>query len=136
MPVHTMTPIHEEIESTMPEIAGTPILKEEAGVSINVAADTTTQDGKKEEVETSSSASTVVPVNEEEEELDSGMIAIGYFFNVPSVKWHPELEMMSRPGLTQGQYEQRVLAQGYVHDFLCRLRHPQFIHPHDFMSRS
>lgn len=119
MSVHTMTPIREEVESTMSANADTHALKEEADVNINKAANTTVPVSKEEEVKTSSSASTIVPFYEEEEEdVDSGIITIGYFFKVPCVKWHPEIEMMSKSGLTQGQYERKVLAQGYVdHSF-------------------
>ena len=108
-----MTPILEEgVESTMSANVGPCFPKKEANfdVDINIAAKTTTTD-RQEEVKTSSSASTIVPVREEEEELDGEMMVIGYFFQVPSVKWHPKLEMMSKAGLTQGQYEQKVLAQ-------------------------
>lgn len=120
MLAHTMTPIHEEeVENTMSANAGIPILKEEADVNINMAANTTTLVGE-EEVMTSSSASTIVPNHDEEE-----LIVIGYFFQVPSVKWHPNLEMMSKAGLTQGQYEQKVLAHRYVDYFACRLRIPK-----------
>lgn len=91
---------------------GASVLKMEANVNVHEAANTTTTDGQ-EEVKASNSATNILPVREEEE-LDSGMMVIGYFFQVPSVKWHPNLEMMSKAGLTQGQYEQKVLAQGYV----------------------
>lgn len=114
MSAHSMTPIREEeVETILSASASTPILKEEADSNISVAANTTIPVGE-EEVKMSSSASTVVPIREEEEELNCGTIVIGYFFQIPSVKWHPQLEMMSKAGVTQGQYEQRVLAQGYV----------------------
>lgn len=113
-----MTPIREEEgESTMSANASTPIVKEQAGVNIKKAIDTTTHVGE-EELNTSSSASTIVPIHDEEGR-NSDTIVIAYFFQVPSVKWHPKLEMMSKSGLTQGQYERKVLAQGYVDNFDC-----------------
>ena len=118
-----MTPIcEEEVESTMSANLGSPARKE-PDVNTKKAANATVPDGKEEEIETSSSASTIVPVREEEkkEELESGMIVIGYFFQVPCVKWHPKLEMMSKAGLSQGQYERKVLAQGYVYNSSSRL---------------
>ena len=135
MSARIMTPIREEeVQTTLSANASTTICKDEAAVNINVAANSTTPIDE-EEVKTSSSASTIVPVREEEEEeLDSGMIVVGYFFQVPSVKWHPKLEMMSKAGLSQGQYEQKVLAQGYVDDVACRPRHPQLIYHHNFTS--
>ncbi|KAF6221222.1 hypothetical protein HO133_002077 [Letharia lupina] len=112
MSAHNITPIREdEVESTTSAIADTPFIKEEVHVNINMAAKTATPVGE-EEGKTSSSASTMVPIREEEE-LDGEMMVIGYFFQVPSVKWHPKLEMMSKAGLTQGQYEQKVLAQEF-----------------------
>ncbi|CAD6582090.1 MAG: hypothetical protein ASARMPREDX12_000754 [Alectoria sarmentosa] len=108
-----MTPIREEeVQTALSANAATALCKVEASVNTNVAADSTTPIDD-EEIKTSSSASTIVPVREEEEELDSEMIVVGYFFQVPSVKWHPKLEMMSKAGLSQGQYEQKVLAQGF-----------------------
>ena len=133
-----MTPIPEEgVESTMSANVGPCFPKKEANfdVDINIAAKTTTTD-RQDEVKTSSSASTIVPVREEEEELNGEMMVIGYFFQVPSVKWHPKLEMMSKAGLTQGQYEQKVLAQGYVDCFACQRWHPQFIHHHKSRASS
>ena len=136
-----MTPIREEeVEHTMsadsgaPEVKeeadvninlavnATPQVKEEADININMAVNTTALVGEKE-VMNSSAASTVVP-NHEEAELSSDTIVIGYFFQVPYVKWHPNLEMMSKAGLTQGQYERKVLNQGYVVYLACRLRIP------------
>lgn len=123
MSAHNITPIREdEVESTTSAIADTPFIKEEVHVNINMAAKTATPVGE-EEGKTSSSASTMVPIREEEE-LDGEMMVIGYFFQVPSVKWHPKLEMMSKAGLTQGQYEQKVLAQEYVDYFACPLCTP------------
>ena len=114
MSARIMTPIREEeVQTALSANAATALCKVEASVNTNVAADSTTPIDD-EEIKTSSSASTIVPVREEEEELDSEMIVVGYFFQVPSVKWHPKLEMMSKAGLSQGQYEQKVLAQGYV----------------------
>ena len=108
-----MTPIREEeVESIKSAQICTPALEEEADVSANNAANTTAPDGTEEEINTSSSASTIVPIREEE--LYNGIIIIGYFFQVPGVKWHPQLEMMSKSGLSQGEYERKVLAQGYV----------------------
>ena len=118
MSVHTMTPIREEeVESTVAVNVGTSTLKGDACVNANPIAETTLPVSGKEEVKSSSSTSTVVPVHKGvvKKELESGMIAIGYFYQVPSVKWHPQLEMMSKAGLTQGQYERKVLAQGYVY---------------------
>lgn len=107
-----MDPIREEeIQTALSANAGTPIC-EDAGVDIKTAADITTP-ASEEEVKTSSPASTIVPVHEHRE-LDGEMIIVGYCFQVPFVKWHPKLEMMSKAGLTQGQYEQKVLSQGYV----------------------
>ena len=109
-----MAPIREEeVETTMSTNNGASILGVEANVNVHMAANTTTINGQ-EEVKASSSASNILPVRKEEEEHGSEMMVIGYFFQVPSVKWHPNLEMMSKAGLTQGQYEQKVLAQGYV----------------------
>ena len=131
MSAHTMTPIREEEgETTMSTNDGASIPKVEANVNVHMAANTTTTDGQKG-VKTSNLATTIVPVREEKEELGSEMMVVGYFFQVPSVKWHPNLEMMSKAGLTQGQYEHKVLAQGYVDDFACQLRHPQFKHHHN-----
>ena len=113
-----MSPIREEdIEGTMAADDGTPTptLEGDTGVNANVAIKTTMPMSEKEDIETSSSTSTIVPLRKEtEKDVDSGMITIGHFFQVPSVKWHPELEMMSKAGLSQGQYERKVLAQGYV----------------------
>ena len=110
----------------------TPALEKEAEVGANKAANmTTTPDDKEEEINTSSSASTIVPLGEEE--MNGGMIVIGYFFQVPSVKWHPQLEMMSKSGLSQGQYERKVLAQGYVDGSSSRLIATT---PSSFMSSS
>lgn len=112
-----MTPIREEeVESTMSANACTSNPEGDAIVTANVTANTATPISEKEEIKTSSSASTMVPVRKEDKEkLGSGTIAIGYFSQVPSVKWHPTLEMMSKAGLSQGQYERKVLAQGYVY---------------------
>lgn len=108
-----MTPIREEeVEHTMSANIDTPDLKQEADVNVNLA-ETPTALVNEEEVMNSSSASTIVP-NHEEVELRSGTIVIAYFYQVPAVKWHPNLEMMSKAGLTQGQYERKVLSQGYV----------------------
>ena len=117
MSANAMIPIREEeVEVTISANVGTHTLKEEANVNANMAAKTTTPVSE-EEVKTSSSASTIVPVREEEEQqLDSGVVVIGFFFQVPTVKWHPKLEMMSKAGLSQGQYERKVLAQEYVND--------------------
>ena len=110
-----MTPIcEEEVQAILPASASTSTY-EEAGVDVNMAANSTTSVSD-EEVKTSSSASTIVRVRGEEE-LNGEMVVIGYFLQVPSVKWHPQLEMMSKAGLTQKQYEQRVLAQGCVNCF-------------------
>ena len=117
MPANAMTPIREEeVEVTMSANVGTQTLKEEADVNANMAAKTTTPVSE-EEVKTSSSASTIVPVREEEQQLDSGVVVIGFLFQVPTVKWHPKLEMLSKAGLSQGQYERKVLAQEYVNSF-------------------
>ena len=113
-----MTPIREEdIEGTMAADDGapTPTLEGATGVNANVTVKTTIPMSEKEDIKTSSSTSTIVPVRKEtEKDVDSGTITIGHFFQVPSVKWHPELEMMSKAGLTQRQYERKVLGQGYV----------------------
>ena len=118
MSARTMTPIREEdIEGTLAADDGTPTPTPEGdtGVSANVTVKTTIPRSEKEEIKTSSSTSTVVPVRKEtEKNVDGGMITIGHFSQVPSVKWHPELEMMSKAGLSQGQYERKVLALGYV----------------------
>lgn len=116
MSVHAMSPIREEeVESTMSANACTPNPEADANVNANMTANTATPISEKEEVKTSSSASTMIPVREKDkEELNSGTIAIGYVSQVPSVKWHPTLEMMSKAGMSQGQYERKVLAQGYV----------------------
>lgn len=112
-----MTTIREEeVQKILPAIASTSTYEEEAGVDINMAANSTTSVSS-EEVKASSSASTIVPVRGKEE-LNSEMVVIGYFLQVPSVKWHPKLEMMSKAGVTQRQYEQKVLVQGYV-DCFC-----------------
>ena len=133
-----MTPIREEeSESTMSANAATPIVKEEADVNIKKGADTTTPVGE-EEFKTSSSASTIVPTQKEEANK-RGMVVIGYFYQVPSVKWHPNFEMMSKAGLSQGQYERIILAQGYVDNFdylACPLRFHQFLYHHNFTSSS
>lgn len=100
----------EEVQTVLPANANTPICKEEAGVDTTMAANSTTCVSD-DEVETSSSAGTIVPVRGEEK-LNSETVVIGYFLQVPAVKWHPMLEMMSKAGLTQGQYERKVLAQG------------------------
>lgn len=112
-----MSPIREEeAEGTMSANVCTPTPKSDAIVNANMTANTATPIGEKEEVKTSSSASTMAPVGKEDkEELGSGTISIGYFFQVPCVKWNPTLEMMSKAGLSQGQYERKVLAQGYVY---------------------
>ena len=119
-----MSPIREEeVEhSTMSENTDAPDLKEEADVNADMAVNATALAGE-EEVMNSSSASTIVP-NHEEADISSDTIVIGYFFQVPSVKWHPNLEMMSQAGLTQGQYERKVLNQRYIDYFACRLRTP------------
>ncbi len=115
MSAHTMAPIREEeVENTMSTNDSASILEVEANANVHKTANTTTTDGQ-DEVKASSSATTILPVRGEEKELDSEMMVIGYFFQVPSVKWHPNLEMMSKAGLTQGQYEQKVLAKGYVY---------------------
>lgn len=124
MSARTMTPIREEdIEGTMAADDGTPTptLEGGTGVNANVTVKTTIPRSEKEEIKTSSSTSTIVPVRKEtEKNVDSGMITVGHFSQVPSVKWHPELEMMSKAGLTQGQYERKVVAQGYVCSaFIC-----------------
>lgn len=115
MSAHTITPIREEedVDSIMSADTGTRILKEDAHVNTNMVASTATPVGE-EEVKTSSSASTIVPIREEQEEVDSDdhIIVVGFVFQVPSAKWHSKLEMMSKAGLSQGQYEQKVLAQG------------------------
>lgn len=117
MSARTMTTIREEeVQKILPAIASTSTYEEEAGVDINMAANSTTSVSS-EEVKASSSASTIVPVRGKEE-LNSEMVVIGYFLQVPSVKWHPKLEMMSKAGVTQRQYEQKVLVQGYV-DCFC-----------------
>ena len=117
-----MTPIREEdIEGTMAarDSTPTPTLEGDTGVNANVTVKTTIPVSEKEDMESSSSTSTIVPMHKEvEKDVDSGMITIGHFFQVPSVKWHPELEMMSKAGLTQGQYERKVLAQEYVYSAL------------------
>ena len=122
MSARTMTPIREEdIECTMAagDSTSTPTLEGDTGVNANVTVKTTIPGSEEEDIETSSSTSTIVPVRKEaEKDVDSGMITIGHFFQVPSVKWHPELEVMSKAGLTQGQYERKVLAQGYVYSAL------------------
>ena len=120
MSVHAMPPIREEeIESTMPADVGRPTLEGDASVNAKIAANTAMATSEKEEIKTSGSTSTMVPIHQGvEKELGSGTIAIGYFFQVPCVKWHPELEMMSKVGLSQGEYERRVLAQGYVYSSL------------------
>ena len=124
MAAHAMTSIREEeIEGTMPTNVGTPSHEGNASVNIIMKENTSTPIGGEEVVKTSGSATTIVPGHEEgkqdnDQELDSGMVVIGYFFEVPSVKWHPALEMMSKAGLTQGQYERKVLAQRYVYLFL------------------
>ena len=122
MSARTMTPIREEdIEGTMAAGEGTPTptLEGDTGVNANVTVKNTIAMSEKEDIETSSSTSTIVPVHKEvEKDVDSGMITVGHFFQVPSVKWHPELEMMSKAGLSQGQYERKVLAQGYVYSVL------------------
>lgn len=112
-----MSPIREEeAEGNLSSKACTPNPKVDVNVTANVTVDTATAISEKEEVKTSSSASTMVPVGKKDkEELGSGTIVIGYFFQVPMVKWHPMLEMMSKAGLSQGQYERKVLAQGYVY---------------------
>ena len=119
MSARTMTPIREEgIEDTMAAGDGTPTptLGGDTGIKANITVKTTIPMSEKEEIKTSSSTSTIVPVRKEtEKDVDSGVITIGRFFQVPSVKWHPELEMMSKAGLTQGQYERKVVAQGYVY---------------------
>ena len=115
MPACSMAPIREEeVESVMSDKTSTPTLEKKANVSANKAADTTAPGGDEEKINTSSSASTIVPIRPEEQH--GGMIVIGYVFQVPSVKWHPQLEMMSKSGLSQGEYERNVLAQGYVDD--------------------
>ena len=89
--------------------------KVEAHVNDDKTANVATHANEEEEVKTSSPANTSAPRREKaHKEVDSGMIAIGYCFEVPSVKWHPQLEMMSKAGLTQGQYERKVWAQKYV----------------------
>ena len=115
-----MTPIREEdIEDTMAADDGTrtSTLEGNSGVNANFTVNTAIPMSEKEEIKTPSSTSTIVPVRKETEkdvDVDSGTITIGHFSQVPSVKWHPELEMMSKAGLTQKQYERKVLEQGYV----------------------
>ena len=118
-----MTPIREEeTEGTMAASDGTPTptLEGEPGVNAKVTVKTTVPLSKEEEIKTSSSTSTIVPKHKEKtkKDVDGGMITIGHFSQVPAVKWHPELEMMSKAGLTQGQYERKVLAQKYVYSAL------------------
>lgn len=124
MPANTDAPdLKEEADVNINmAVNAAPELKEEADASVNIAINATALVGE-EEAMNSSSASTVVP-NHEEAELSSDTIVIGYFFQVPYVKWHPNLEMMSKAGLTQGQYERKVLSEGYVDCFACRLRIP------------
>ena len=107
-----MTPIREEeqVDGIMSADVGT--LNEDANVNIDMASNTTASLGE-EEANTSSSSSTIVPVHEEEQ-VDDGNIVVAYFFQVPSAKWNPKLEMISKAGLTQGQYERKVLAEEYV----------------------
>ena len=132
MPACSMTPIREEeVESVMSAKTSTPALEKEADVSANKAANTTAPDGKEEEINTSSSANTIIPIREEE--LNGGMIVIGYVFQVPGVKWHPQLEMMSKSGLRQGQYERNVLAQGYVDDPSRLIAYGNLIGPVEFI---
>lgn len=127
MSAHTMTPIREEeVEHTMSANIEAPNLKQEADVNVNLAENPTVLVNE-EEVMDSSSASTIVP-NHEEAELSSGTIVIAYFYQVPSVKWHPDLEMMSKAGLTQGQYERKVLNQGYVECFILFVGYTYLIH--------
>ena len=106
-----MTPIREEelFDGIISAHGGS--LNEEAQVNINVTSNTTASIG--EEANTSSTSTTIVPVHEEEP-VDDDEIEIAYFFQVPSVKWNAKLEMMSKAGLTQGQYERKVLAEEYV----------------------
>ena len=112
MLAHTMTPIREEeqVDGIISADVGT--LNEDAHVNINVASNATASTNE-EEAKTSSSSSTIVPVHEEEQ-VNDGNIDMAYFFQVPGVKWNPKLEMMSKAGLTQGQYERKVLAEEYV----------------------
>ena len=107
-----MTPIREEeqVDGIISADVGTLI--EEAQVNINVTSNTTASIGE-EEASTSSTSTTIVPVHEEEQ-VDDGEIEMAYFFQVPGVKWNAQLEMMSKAGLTQGQYERKVLAEEYV----------------------
>ena len=112
MLAHTMTPIREEEQVDGTISADVDTLNEEAQVNINVTSNTTASIGE-EETNTSSTSTTIVPVHEEEQ-VDDGEIEIAYFFQVPGVKWNAQLEMMSKAGLTQGQYEGKVLAEEYV----------------------
>lgn len=131
-----MTPIREEeISSTTSANADAPILQEDANVGVQLAANTTAPMVDEEEVKTPSSASTTVPVKEEAK-LDSEMVVIGYCFQVPFVKWHSKLEMMSKAGLAQKQYEQKVVAQGCVGHFICCLPNLQFVFHHDITPSS
>ena len=123
MSARTMTPIREEdIEGTMAASDGTPTPTLEGNPVVNakkVTFNTTVPMSTEEEIKTSSSTSTIVPMHKEKKkDVDGGMITIGHFSQVPSVKWHPELEMMSKAGLTQRQYERKVLAQKYVYSTL------------------
>ena len=104
-----MTPIREEEHFDGIISADGGGLSEEAQVNINVTSNTSASIGE-EEITTSSTSTTIVPVHEEEQ-VDDGEIEMAYFFQVPSVKWNARLEMMSKAGLTQGQYERKVLAE-------------------------
>ena len=135
MSPHILTPIREdEVEGTMSASVATPVLKEDADINITVVANATAPPGE-DEVKTSNSANTTVPVRKKEE-VERGTIIMGCFFQVPSIAWHSKLEMMSKPGLTQGEYERQVLAQGYVDYFASRPRHPHFLYHHNFASSS
>ena len=110
MLAHTMTPIREEEQFDEIISADGGTLSEEAQVNMNVTSNTTASIGEEEEANTSSTSTTIVPVHEEEQ-VDDGEIEIGYFFQVPGVKWNGQLEMMSKAGLSQGQYERKVLGE-------------------------
>ena len=131
MPAHAMTPIREEeVDSSSPAHASTLVREEGPDVNANIAAATKiSDDNEEDDVKRSSTATTVIPIHEQQQEPESGIILIGYFFQVPRVKWHPKLEMMSKAGLTQGQYERKVLAQGCVDcSFLIPRRHVRSIY--------
>ena len=112
MLAHTMTPIREEEHFDGIISANGGSLNEEAQVNVDVTSNTTASIGEEEAI-ASSTSTTIVPVHEEEQ-VDDGEIEMAYFFQVPGVKWNAKLEMMSKAGLTQGQYERKVLAEEYV----------------------